>query len=365
MSLFAVSGAGVGLPLPDGNNQLIQPGLPWSAPGANAMVLQPAQAVTLPPGEFAVLPGSYSIIQWADPISGQWTPIQTARGHWQFLNCDGNNYRVVNLSGTVVAAHITDAGTGYTSAPVVTASAGGSTWKAIVGGAVGTVTVGTAGSGYGLAPLVLFDSPPPGGLQATGYATISAGAVTAITVTDPGAGYTVAPAVTLVTNPLDPNLGVNSITPALATCVLTGSGTITAVLPTYNGSAVTSLPTLTFTGGGGASAAATALALFSVTAVTVGTAGATIPGSVVQIMGVGGGSPGQTAFPYISPPRPANIYAPLSSGAVGTPVILDGGLYYSAPTAMVVQESGAAPGTAPAVTFTLGGNNDTILFQPL
>ncbi len=365
MSLFAVSGPGVGLPLPEGNNQFNKPGLPWSAPGASAAVLQPAQALVLPPGEFAVLPGRYSMLQWLDPVSGQWSPIETARGHWGFVNSDGNNYRVANLSGTVIGATITDAGSGYTSAPVVTASAGGSTWKAIIGGAVGAVTVGTAGSGYGLAPLVLFDAPPAGGIQATGYATISSGAVSSITVTTAGAGYTVAPGITIVTNPLDPNLNVNPITPALATCVLAGSGTVTAVVPTYNGSALTSVPTLTFTGGGGSAAAATAIAMLAVTAVTVGTAGVSIPGSVVQILGVGGFAPGAFAYPANSAVRQANIYAPLSGGAVGTPVISDGGLYYSAPTALVVQESGAAPGTAPAVTFTLGGVNDTALFQPL
>ncbi len=64
-------------------------------------------------------------------------------------------------------------------------------------GSVGSVTVGTAGSGYTTAPTVTFSAAPAGGVTATGTAVVSAGAVTAINITNPGSGYTVAPTITL------------------------------------------------------------------------------------------------------------------------------------------------------------------------
>ena len=60
---------------------------------------------------------------------------------------------------------------------------------------VGSVTITDAGSGYTSAPTVTF-SAPTSGTTATGTATIQNGSVVSITITDPGSGYTSAPTVT-------------------------------------------------------------------------------------------------------------------------------------------------------------------------
>lgn len=61
---------------------------------------------------------------------------------------------------------------------------------------VGSVTITNAGSGYTTAPTVTFTAPASGGTTATGTATIQGGTVISVTITDPGAGYTSAPSVT-------------------------------------------------------------------------------------------------------------------------------------------------------------------------
>jgi len=48
---------------------------------------------------------------------------------------------------------------------------------------------------------------------------------------------------------------------------------------------------------------------------------------------------------------------------VGTPVIGDSGLFQAAPQPLIFAGSGAAPGTAPVATFTMGGVTDTSYFQ--
>jgi len=65
-------------------------------------------------------------------------------------------------------------------------------------GLVLTTAVAAGGTGYTTAPTVAFSAPNiPGGVQATGTATIAGGAVTGITITNPGSGYTSAPSYTL------------------------------------------------------------------------------------------------------------------------------------------------------------------------
>ena len=63
-------------------------------------------------------------------------------------------------------------------------------------GAVASVSITTAGSGYSSAPTVTFAAAPAGGITATGVAVLSGGAVVEIQITEGGAGYTSAPAVT-------------------------------------------------------------------------------------------------------------------------------------------------------------------------
>ena len=73
-----------------------------------------------------------------------------------------------------------------------------------------TITITNAGSGYSTAPTVTFSAPQTGVAtnRATGFATINtSGQLTGITVTDTGTGYTSAPSITITGN-------------ATATCVL-------------------------------------------------------------------------------------------------------------------------------------------------
>jgi hypothetical protein len=69
----------------------------------------------------------------------------------------------------------------------------------ISGGAVTGATVSAGGSGYTVAPAVLFSGG--GGSGATGTATVSGGVVTGTSITSGGSGYTSAPVVILSTLP--------------------------------------------------------------------------------------------------------------------------------------------------------------------
>ena len=337
----------------------------------NVVTLQAGQVQTLSPaGWYWVKTGLYTSLQQYDPITGIWRAVgagdNTAVDH--FIYSDGVNYRLANQTGAPVGALLTNAGSGYTSAPVVTASAGNSIWRAIVGGAVSTtVTVTNGGSNYTYPPIVQFQAPPSYGVQATGYATLTNGVVTSVTVTNQGAGYASAPIVQFIN---DPREGVNGVTQgynAAATCTLTGAGTVTAVLCVDHGQGgLTSLPTLSFAGGGGSSAAATAIMCWSITGYTAGTAGAGLAGSVARITA-------EDAFPTTSPAytnpftqsglvktRNADIKAPISGAGITATgaVVYDGGIYTSSPTPLVVPTASVVT-TAPVVTFAMGGQSDT------
>jgi hypothetical protein len=68
-------------------------------------------------------------------------------------------------------------------------------------GSVGTITITAAGSGYTSAPIVTFSVPnQTGGIQATATTTVTSNAVTAITIGEHGTGYTSAPTVYIGTS---------------------------------------------------------------------------------------------------------------------------------------------------------------------
>lgn len=328
----------------------------------------PAGEVYLPPSNYyGVSLGRYTNVQRYDPIGGIWRPVTDPLGN-HFLFADGSNLRFANTSGCAVAALLTAAGSGYTSAPTVTASAGGSTWQAIVGGAVNTtVSVTIGGTNYTQPPQVVFSAPPSPGVPATGYATISGGSVTAVTITNQGAGYTTAPTINFFNDPRD-TTGAN----AAATCTLTGAGTVTAVLCTNHGTPLTSVPTLSFSGGGGSSAAATAIMNFALTGYSVTTAGAgytaaagnvTVSATPTLTAGTAAyTNPGsQTNFVKV---RPAIISAPASGAGAITATgltVIDGGSYQAVPaTGSVVIIGGTGIiSTAAVLALTVGGLNDT------
>lgn len=88
----------------------------------------------------------------------------------------------------------------------------------IGGQGVASVTIAGEFSGFTLATTTVTFSAPqlPGGVTATGTATIVGGAVTAIVMTEKGSGYTAAPTVTIA----DSDVGAE-VTTGTATAVLT------------------------------------------------------------------------------------------------------------------------------------------------
>ena len=197
----------------------------------NRIALKAGAVWTFPSGWFMVRTGPYTTIQQYDVILGVWFSIGGGGfgGSVEYIHSDGQNYRLANQNGCVVGVVITNVGSGYTTAPTISAAAGGAIFKTIIGGAVNqTVTVTNAGTNYTYPPTVVFSAPPPGGVQATGYCTLSGSTVSTVTLVDQGAGYSSAPTITFVN---DPREGLNGTTvgySAAAVATLTGSGTITA-----------------------------------------------------------------------------------------------------------------------------------------
>jgi hypothetical protein len=376
MSLIGIGGSGIALPYPANNYGYAPVG------GTNKLALPAGGTWLVPSGTWIITTGQYTFLQALDPVTNTWF-ILAPDATFDTINSDGANYRLANLTGTMIGAIVTNVGSAYTSAPVVTASAGGSTWTAIVGGAISqTVTIGTAGSNYTLAPTVLISAPPVGGVQATAYATLTAGAVSSITVVDQGAGYTAAPTITLVTNPSDPNIAstLSPITVAKATCTLTGANTVTAVLCTYQGTPLTALPTLAFSGGGGSAAAATAIGVFTTTAAALtGTAGAAYNPSAPYYGTALGGYTTAAAGAVVNPsigtkaftPRPANFGVVTSTAgsaiANATFPINDGGLYQnaSAVSTLVGPPNLTLVTTGVTFTTTFGGVSDISFITPM
>lgn len=368
--------AGPGMLLPPNypvyNRNLTTTSAGFSVAGAGPISLPAGASFHIPAGQFMVQPGPYSFLQAKDPITGTWRMLGTLQHGSKVVLSDGQNFRLVNLTGCAAGAFITNVGSGYTSAPTVTASAGGSTWTAIVGGAINsTVTITTAGTLYTYAPILLIDPPPAGGVQATATCTVSAGAINAVTVVNQGAGYVTAPIITVLPDPRD-TTGSGGVLTVNAT--LTGSGTITAVLCTDRGAPQTAVPTLAFAGGGGSSAAATAVMCFTVTGYSVGTAGVAYGTSQpVLTMAVGGivaGTAGAVVNPSIGPgvftPRTGLITSTSTAGGALTTggVIQDGGLFQAVPVSITLAGNGV-PTTQAVATLTVGGVTDTSMLYPV
>jgi hypothetical protein len=360
MSLFAGPGTGASLNGLTTDSITLAAGQTW--------LVQPA-------GWYQINPGNSTTFQKLDPITNTWKTIggSVPNGALSFVYSDGVNYRLANQSGCAVGALLTAAGSGYTAAPTVTASAGSSIWSAIVGGAISTtVTVTNGGTGYTYPPSVIIATPPQGGIPATATATLTAGVVTAVTVVNQGAGYAFPPQIVFVNDPREvnnPSLSTGYGAAAVAT--LTGAGTITGVLCLDHGTPLTAVPTLTFSGGGGSSAAATAIMNWGITAYAAGTAGAGLAGTVARITA-------EDAFPttaaaYTNPSsqsglveiRSADIKAPITGGGITATgqVVYDAGVYTSVPTPLVIPSASVAT-TAPVVTFTMGGVSDTSFIVP-
>jgi hypothetical protein len=343
---------------------------------SNTIKLASGETWLIPSGRWGIKSGPYTSTQQFDQVTGIWRTIGAGDNTavLEAIFSDGVNYRLANQTGCPVGAAVTTAGTGYTSAPVVTASAGASIWRAVVGGAISTtITIANGGSNYTYPPIIVLASPPNGGVQATATCTIAAGIVNAITVTDQGAGYNAPPVVQFLN---DPREGVNGIaqgTGAAGVTSLTGSGTITAVLCIDHGiGGQTAIPTLTFTGGGGASAAATAIMCWSITGLVVSSTTAGSGYAAPVIISGYDTPPSQTSNtnPTISSllvrERQALIVGAVSAVALTTTgvVIKDGGIYTAAPTLFAYGFIQGAAAVQAVISATLGGQTDvSTVFQ--
>ncbi len=156
-------------------------------------------------------------------------------------------------NGSVVAVNIENPGSNYTINDINTVqlafSGGGGNRSAKLTAVLGTrgvasITVTAGGSGYTTAPTVTITGSSGSGATAT--ATVSGGAVTTVTVTAPGTGYTGTISVTFG--------GPGTGAAAVANIVPDGVASVTIV---DGGTGYDTAPTLTFDGGGGTGAAAT------------------------------------------------------------------------------------------------------------
>lgn len=370
-----ISGQGIGLQLP----QYLYPS---ELNPANTPVdlqncyqtLAPGDSIAVPAGNWYIMLGPYLVMQFLDPISGVWRVLGPV-GDRQIstLTSDGFNYRISNLTGCSCAASVTAGGSAYVqSSTTVTSSSGGSTWAAIVGGMVSLTTVSAAGSGYGIPPFLFIQAPPVGGIQATGYCTLTSGTVSGVTIDNVGAGYTATPAPTavIVTSPYDPNfIAGSAIVTAKVTLAVVGAGSIAAVVCTNPGASIAAAATLTVAGAG-TGASVTALRMQTFVSATVASAGTWTGGAVLTSVGGNGGTVPQWNNPQINytnfVPRPIQAtLAGASSTLASVGTIYDGGLFLSAPTLVVAPVSGnIAPASTATVTATYGGVADTCLIQP-
>jgi hypothetical protein len=263
--------------------------------GSNRVTLATGGVFYFPSGNYLATTDANSIVQVWDPIEGSWRTFLTASGS-ESIYCDGFNMRGLNTTGIVTSTTISNAGSGMTNgigptatgvamsvAAPSTTGAPTATLYAIVGGSVQAPTVSQAGSGFLVAPLVVIDPPPAGGIQATAVpALTSGGGIASITMVNVGAGYTASPNFWLIPQAytyqgapsaggavaagsipppglVHPNNAVagNQNTSApngalLTTNALTGSGTLTGAIIINSGGGYTAAsPAVTISGGSG------------------------------------------------------------------------------------------------------------------
>jgi hypothetical protein len=396
---------------------------PYDYP-TNAQCLAAGDQIPIPRGDWLISLGSYCVLQFFDPVDGIWEIIASAA--WDsgliYVQSDGFNYRIANLTGCPVGGIVNNYGAGgyvQGSTTIAVTGGGGSTWAPIVGGQLvmttTTVVTANAGAGHGVAPLAMLPAPPGpstnangvGGFQASGFCTIASGTVSGFTFTNPGAGYTSGTTYTIVTqpNPTDPNIptGITNATLIFST---TGSGSITGVLCTNPGAPLSTPNNITLTvSGAGTQATISAIMCQTCVAVSV-VGGSTITtASVAGLVTSVGGYP-QSAGPatpitgtitnapvyliagavsiggagvYGLWARPRPLQSQLTIGGTGTVaaqagIIYDGGLFFGVPTPAFISGGGnqltqtAVAGSitgSSTILLTMGSRPDIVIMQPL
>lgn len=387
-----LSGPGIGLPYPQNYYPSQLQNAPQD-PSSNKIGLAAGDTFVVPAGDWYLQPGSYSVLQYLDPVTNTWNMTSTAAwaGGIQFVKSDGFTFRVANLLNCPVGATITNAGGAYVQASTtIVATGGNSTWLPIVGGALaqsgGTMTA--VGAGYGIAPIVMIPPPPPasnnpngvGGNAASAYTAIGSGTVSGFTFTAVGSGYPTAPIGVIVPSPFDPNLATG-ITAATVTFSLTNSGAITGAFCTNPGTPLASPSGITLAvSGAGTNATLVANVLSSITAATVSGAGSGY-GTLQALLTTIGGAPslGSVTNAELNGlswrPRPAQIGLAVSAAANGTiaaqnGTIYDGGLFLqsgvAAPNYVVLTSPTTATTqayVAATIALTCGTRADIITLQ--
>ena len=327
-------------------------GLKTLANPSTAVTLQSGMYAVLPSGQYFVQLGRYSVLQWYDPVSTTWRNFNALAAGSAFpMTSDGYNYRIMNLSGTVVGGVVTTGGTsspgrsgfwpaGSSSTNGVTATvaapANAPTMTAqmnvIVGGSIvnAAPTVVTGGSGYLVPPIVSFSPPPAGGLLPTAYAVLTSGVVTSIVLVDQGAGYASAPSITLTPVAGDPGSGATATTTLVSNATL-GYGQAVAVTMANYGGGYATVPTITCAGL--TSMAVTAVCCFSViTAPTISSA--THYGNIQNRLVFPASPTAATLFGSMkNPSYTTNLYVmrdglgvPQTNANLSSQAILDGGM---------------------------------------
>ena len=330
-----------------------------------------------PAGSYWVIPGKYTTLQLYDPILQTYVTVGGAaagNGEPQYIESDGSNYRLANLTGCPVGAIVTAAGTGFTSAPSVTIASGSSVWQPVLGSYVSAVTVSNGGTNYTYAPTVTFSAPPAGGVPATGYiaaAQFSGGVVTGVTMINKGGGYLSPPTVTFVN---DPREGLNGTTVgygASGVAALAGSGGVNAVICLDPGNTIyTATTAFTTSGGGGSGLTVSPIFCLAITGVSAAAGGPfnANTGFVAELSAVDSFSTTVSAplnvaiSNHLVKVRKASVLLAATTGSVLTSagaVIVDGGIYSAfSPIAQILAIPTAIT-TTPTVTFALGGIADT------
>jgi hypothetical protein len=371
--------------------------------------LKPTQAVHVPAGNWLVQAGQYSDVQQWDQQAYLWRFLSGFNQIPYMVSSDGSNLQVVNTTGGVIGAVVTNRGTagtningfygynqnlqfvqiqnGVTTTGLAPATAlvgatttGGALLNCFVGGSVSTITVGGTNTGFTEAPSLIIVPPSNQGSQpfipATATCVLSGSAIGTVTVTNQGAGYVAAPTVIVVPQESDT---ANSFSGVTFTVTLTNVNQLSAVTVASPGTAaVATVPTITITGTAfPASAAATALMNFSIVSVALNAAGGAY-GATQPTVTVAANSALMPTATNTNPAIELNLVPTIVQPVIqafsaaggtmtagSTPTVLFGGYGFTNTIQANVQSTLTIPTTYATWTVTSGGNTDVIYLYQL
>lgn len=359
------------------NGQIGIPGLAIAAQSQPQTVnLQSGAIWNVPDGSFILRMDAQSVLQWFDANSGLWRITDSGETNSPVqIDSDGTNFRVVNISGTILGANITNGGTGYATGDTfaLTAPAAGTPSRTakgtmIIGGSL-TYTVVSGGTGYSN-PMFIIQPPQlcggAYGLSLPAYiasCTVTSGVISAPTGGYAGAGYVQAPTVTVI------DAVPSGITPgsgAIVTAAVGGAGIWKGTVMTDYGAGYdgTHIPTFTFTTVAGASAAATALPSMSLKSVTIGGTNTGYTSNVFVESSIGSGGVATVALnDEIPMPRPARASSLTGGSVLGAFVVEDAGNGFQTVPLLKQVGNGTADGSVTG-TFTavVGGVNNRLMY---